>query len=471
MGIFQLIRSGIVFLSIIACLFSTPHAESQSSTGKEFWFGFMSNYSDRDRSVYTAVSISADTNTKVVVEVPSENWKQEVYLTKDSSVVVTIPKKHTLFHKSNQIDKKAVHISSTRNISIVAMNYMSQSADAALIYPVNSLGTDHILFGFQNAGRQNEALIVSAKDSTIVTIDKRYTSTKEKVDTIVLMKGESFLFMRPWDISGVVITGSKPVSIFSGVDCADIPYNSSRRICCCDHLYEQVPPTTSWGKTFITVPYKTRKADLFRFIAGRDTCKISMNGKYAFTIPPGKSKDTLLSFSTKITSSNRLLVAQMSNGQQFDNVNSDPFYILVSPIEQSINYVTFDAFTARVIRKYYVNVVLKKNDLKSFFLDGDSTHRQNFMPLEGDSSYVTAQLDIARGRHNMKCGGDGFNAYVYGYGQYESFGYNAGTKLEILIDPQKASSNVWIYMVLGALILGGGGGYYFYSKNKNKKTT
>ena len=133
--------------------------------------------------------------------------------------------------------------------------------------------------------------------------------------------------------------------------------------------------------------------------------------------------------------------------------------------------MTFDAFTARVIRKYYVNVVLKKNDLKSFFLDGDSTHRQNFMPLEGDSSYVTAQLDIARGRHNMKCGGDGFNAYVYGYGQYESFGYNAGTKLEILVDPQKASSNVWIYMVLGALILGGGGGYYFYSKNKNKQST
>jgi LPXTG-motif cell wall-anchored protein len=470
MGMYVLSPLRIVLTFCIAILISIPSMYSQSSSGKDFWFGFMSNYSDRDRSVYTAVSISADTNTKVVIEVPSENWKQEVFLTRDSSIVVTIPKQYTLFHKTNSIGKKVVHVYSSNTISVVALNYMKTTADAALIYPTKSLGTDHLLFGYQNNGHLNEALIVSINDSTVITIDKRFTSAKEKNDTIKLMKGETYLFSRPWDISGVIISSNNAVSVFSGVDCADVPHQQSRRVCCCDHLYEQIPPTAAWGKTFITVPYKTRKADFFRFIAGRDTCKVILNGKYAFTIGPGKTKDTLLSFATKVTSDNRLLIAQMSMGQQYDNVDSDPFYILVSPVEQSINNVTFDAFTARVIKRYYVNVVLKKQDLGTFFLDGDSTHRKSFVPLEGDSTFVTAQLDIARGRHNMKCGGEGFNAYVYGYGQFESFGYNAGTKLEVLVEPQKAESNTWIFIVLGALALGGGG-YYLYSKKRNQQNT
>jgi LPXTG-motif cell wall-anchored protein len=470
MGMYVLSPLRIVLTLCIAILISIPPIYSQSSSGKDFWFGFMSNVTDRDRSLYTAVSISADTNSKVIVEVPSENWKQEVFLTRDSSVIVIIPKTHTLFHKANTISKKAVHIKSTNKVSIVALNYLSQTADAALIYPVQSLGTDHILFGYENTSRLNEALFVAIKDSTTIAIDKRYTTSKEKNDTITLMKGETYLFSRPWDISGVIISSNNAISVFSGVDCADVPHRPNRRVCCCDHLYEQIPPTTAWGKTFITVPYKTRKADLFRFIAGKDTCKVTLNGKFAFSIPPGKTKDTLLSFATKVTSNNRLLLAQMSMGQQFDNVNSDPFYILVSPVEQSINYVTFDAFTARVIKKYYVNVVLRKKDLNTFYLDGDSTHRNSFVPLEGDSTFVIAQLDIARGRHNMKCGGEGFNAYVYGYGLWESFGYNAGTKLEVLVEPQKAGSNTWIFIVLGALALGGGG-YYLYSKKRNQQNT
>ena len=463
-------RCSYLFLSLFfLTLLSLPKAYSQSSSGKEFWFGFMTNWSDRDRSMYTAVSISADTNTKVIVEVPSENWKQEVFLTRDSSVIVEIPKKYTLFHNPNAISKKAVHISASSSINVVALNYMSNSADAALLYPVKSLGTDHLLFGYQNNGKFNEALIVSSKDSTVVIVDKRYANSKEKNDTIRLNRGETYLFTRPWDITGVVVSSNKQIAVFSGVNCADVPHRPSRRVCCCDHLFEQIPPTTAWGKTFITVPYKTRKADLFRFIAGRDTCKISMNGNYAFSIEPGKSKDTLLSSSTKITSNNRLLLAQMSNGQQFDNVDSDPFYILISPIEQSIKYVTFDAFKSRVIRKYYVNVVLQKSDLASFFLDGDSIHRNSFVTMEGDTNFVVAQLDITRGRHNMKCSGNGFNAYVYGYGQWESFGYNAGTNLEILMDPLKERSSYWIYIVFAALALGGGG--YYYMSTKKKQST
>jgi LPXTG-motif cell wall-anchored protein len=81
------------------------------------------------------------------------------------------------------------------------------------------------------------------------------------------------------------------------------------------------------------------------------------------------------------------------------------------------------------------------------------------VPLEADSSFVTAQLQVDRGRHTLSCGGRGFNAYVYGYGIQESFGYNAGTKIQDLSDLVQASSNLWLYLLLGGVAVAGIGLY------------
>ncbi len=45
------------------------------------------------------------------------------------------------------------------------------------------------------------------------------------------------------DLTRTRITSSKPLSAFSGSDCAEIPQG----IRYCDHLVEQVPPTVTWG--------------------------------------------------------------------------------------------------------------------------------------------------------------------------------------------------------------------------------
>ncbi len=49
------------------------------------------------------------------------------------------------------------------------------------------------------------------------------------------------------DLTGTRITSSKPLSVFSGSDCANVPQGKGG----CDHLVEQVPPTvTWWGSKF-----------------------------------------------------------------------------------------------------------------------------------------------------------------------------------------------------------------------------
>ena len=49
------------------------------------------------------------------------------------------------------------------------------------------------------------------------------------------------------DLTRTRITSSKPLSAFSGSDCAEIPQG----IRYCDHLVEQVPPTVTWGLKFL----------------------------------------------------------------------------------------------------------------------------------------------------------------------------------------------------------------------------
>ena len=69
------------------------------------------------------------------------------------------------------------------------------------------------------------------------------------------------------DVTGAVITSTKPVSVFSGHQCDFVPAG----ITACVHLIEQLIPTNSWGREFFTLPLQTRQnGDTFRILADQD---------------------------------------------------------------------------------------------------------------------------------------------------------------------------------------------------------
>jgi hypothetical protein len=127
-----------------------------------------------------------------------------------------------------------------------------------------------------------------------------------------------------------------------------------------------------------------------------------------------------------------ILAAQVSNGQSYDSTNSDPFMIILSPLEQRRNNITFNAFTSNIIDKYYMNLILNARDVNKIKFDSTNIDPIIFSPFPGDNRYVWAQVDISQGDHTLKSGGDGFIASVYGYGNYESYGYSAGARVEKL---------------------------------------
>ena len=85
------------------------------------------------------------------------------------------------------------------------------------------------------------------------------------------------------------------------------------------------------------------------------------------------------------------------------------------------------------ITRHYLNLVVHKDGVlpgKKFLLDGipitqiPTTH-------SGDNNYVYYQLSLNPGSHTIESD-SGFNAIAYGYGAFESYGYNAGTNVNDL---------------------------------------
>ena len=56
------------------------------------------------------------------------------------------------------------------------------------------------------------------------------------------------------DLSGTIIEANKPISVFVGHECGEVPVGERT----CDFLVEQIPPDATWGTHFFTVPFDFR---------------------------------------------------------------------------------------------------------------------------------------------------------------------------------------------------------------------
>ncbi|WP_332914543.1 PKD domain-containing protein [Algoriphagus boritolerans] len=108
----------------------------------------------------------------------------------------------------------------------------------------------------------------------------------------------------------------------------------------------------------------------------------------------------------------------------------DPFMITYSPSEQFLTALTFNALNLPSIINHYVNVVVKTGTQNSTFLDAQNIGNR-FAPLPGDPTFQYARINISQGVHQLR-NVDGFAAFVYGFGELESYGYAAGAALDNL---------------------------------------
>ncbi|MBU0764494.1 MAG: PKD domain-containing protein [Bacteroidetes bacterium] len=433
----------ITFLIIVISLSLARYTYSQSisTKGTDFWLSYMDQWCNPPT---LHVYITADELASGAISNPLTGWSQNFTVPANSTIDILVPSTDAFVTNSETIENKGVHISTDVDVTVYALNYCTVSSDATIVLPTPSLGREYysLMYEGQKSYQISEFIIVGIHDNTEIEITPAALTVNNQPAgvpfTVTLDQGEVYLVKAnniddatTTDLTGshIIATGDecKTFAVFSGNKCAHVPPLVNWG----DHLLEQMMPVKSWGKKYVTAPLKTRIGDLFRILASENGTAVSINGDAPVLLNAGEFHEILLDTASYIEADKPVSVAQFSRSCDADGVgNSDPFMVLVSPVEQTIEHIVFNSFTSSVITAYYLNLITTGANVDLVTLDGIPVDT-SFSPVPSNPEYSFAQIDLTVGNHVVHSD-SGVIAYVYGYGFHESYGYVAGASMENL---------------------------------------
>jgi hypothetical protein len=324
-----------------------------------------------------------------------------------------------------------IHVTSLQEVTVYGLNRIQYTTDAYLGLPVDILGTEYFVLGYPVtlSGLATEFGIVATADATTVTITPSVTTGGRAANvpyTITMNQGQTYQLQNGTlgaDLSGTLVTSSKPVAVYGGNQCTDIPLGTVA----CDHVVEQLTPTSTWGKQFVTMPLGTRvRGDTFRFVASTSGTVLRVNGVAVATLGRGQVHERIITGPSLIQATEPVMVAQYSNSTSYDGITSDPFMMLVPPFEQFLaEYTVTTPATGFSIN--YVNVVAPTTAAGLVTLDGVAIPAASFIAIPG-STFSGAQVPVSLGSHHLSSLYP-FGVFVYGFASYDSYGYPGGMSL------------------------------------------
>jgi len=207
-----------------------------------------------------------------------------------------------------------------------AASYLSA---ATLLLPVATWGKEHLIVNGWEMSRSGApaAQIVASEDDTEVTILPKHdlqdgTTLKGSAAgvpvTYRLAKGQHLQLVQDEELTGSIVSSTKPTSIFGGHVCAEVPASGTA----CDILAQQLPAFEQWGSEYVAVGYRPRLGNEhepmpYRIVAARDGTVLD----YDPAIPPGAP--TKLSAGEVVTFSAGTGDAFVVRSQDADH----PFYL------------------------------------------------------------------------------------------------------------------------------------------------
>ncbi len=252
------------------------------------------------------------------------------------------------------------------------------------------------------------------------------------------------------DLTGTVIDSSVPVAVFAGHECAQIPEGNPA----CDHLEEQMFPTTTWGRTYAVSQFRDRsstESSLIRVIAQRDGVTLTFDGITApaacgRTLNQGQFCEFESAGNFKVSGSEPILVVEFMRGlgpnpmcqigidgtvPMSPMCVGDPAMVLTVPVDQYRGDYNF--LIPSTYQRNYVNVTAAPGAM--IMLDGRAI---SGTAVPTGNGLVTYFLDITPGSHSIRSANpvvERFGIKVYGVASYTSYAYPGGLDLAPISPP------------------------------------
>ena len=349
---------------------------------------------------------------------------------------------------------QGIHVHSDGQISLIVVNYGSYSMDIYQAYPHHIFPIFQYQYYAVSIGTyvtytMSEILLVGNIDNTTITITPTADVTVpidiQKADSpsetilarttkiIKLHRFQTFLFGATGvDFSGTSIVSNQPLTVVSGHECGNIPYN----VHACGHVSDQIPPTVTWGKKFILTPYNGRTAgQYFKLIASENTTTIMHNCESGVSTMHLAFAGDVDVFYTNYTtycyleSDKPLLVTQMMPSYHADGITGDPSISIIYPIDQYKEDMSFFSNFPE-ITQHYINIIATQQD--TMLMDDSvlSLSWNSISDLNNEIVGYAAQMTITSlGGHVITSTNNvTFTVLAYGYANYISYSYTAGIR-------------------------------------------
>ena len=470
-------------LTLVVTMLASYCANSQdfSNKGRDFWVGYgyhqvMNAGNAQDMVLYFAT----DQVTNITITIPGIGYTQTLTSPAAPTVLPSAPIPKTFPDArllGEGIYDKGIHITSDKPVVAYAHIYNSSVSGATILYPTNTLGKEYYSVNYTNNSNVTNAncwFYVLATDTGTTTVEIVPSATTLDPShipgvpfTVNLTQGQIYNVMGTTNgNNGVDLTGStiksiivgdvtcKKIAVFSGSGRIAISCNGSAPSS--DNYMVQALPKNAWGKHFLTVPtanYSSTNGtglplinNIYRVCVQNVSTNVTVNGA---PIGVGLTNNFYYQIAVtdqplKIDADQPIMVAQYLPSQSACGTgpgDGDPETIYLSPVEQSINTVRWNACHPFAINqlKHYINVIIPNGGtaISSFKLDGALVSPTIFSPHPSDPNYSYAVINVTgtnsgAGVPHTVQSDSGFNAIAYGYGNAESYGYNAGTNVKDL---------------------------------------
>ena len=457
---FQLRLAAFIFFFFITAV--CP-AQNFTNKGKEFWVGYGHNELFAANQQNMILYLSTEQAANVTVSINGTSWVRNYAIPANSAIPTDlIPKTGADDCRitAEGLFSRGIHIVSDVPIVAYAHTYGSYSSGATMLLPVETYSyTYYSVNSEQNASNSYSWFyVVASEANTTVRITPSRPTAGGRAQgvpfTVNLNKGEIYNVMgqvngnSSYDVSGSKIQSlpgadgiCHPVGVFSGSSrtyiCSGLdPLNSGS-----DYIMQQVFPLNAWGVKYITAPTSKSTAasalnpNKYRVYVRDANTLVRRNGVLLSGLVNNIFYDFVSSSGGDvITATKPILMAQFipsANGCGTTGLG-DPEMFIISPVEQAIKNIVFYNTDKQAIGVNYLTLVIPQNGLSSLQIDGSNSFDHTYShPNAPGYTVVVKQLPLTPMQHRASSD-SAFTSITYGLGDFESYGYNAGTNLRNL---------------------------------------
>ena len=416
--------------------------------------GFFKNSLHDDRHIFILLTSTETYEVQYTIEAPGINYYHngtisainEVILNLSTSVQVT----------SDNYDKGIYLTSVSDKITVIGQSLGARSSESFFALPIIWLNDGaYIYYAISvpkttvfDSSFNSSILIVGTENNTIfnLTVMQSATITMSTITTLDLIPSIQYSFTinrlqtayitSLQDLSGTKVISDKPITVSTGHECANIPWN----IAYCNHLVEQIPPTALWGTYHYIAPLAHKTSYSIKILAAQNFTDINIycnNTQQFYTINEGEFVNKTLSMQEycAINSNKKVLVAQFSHGEGYFTAIGDPMMTLVPSTNQYLNEFDFSTLHNSSFN-HYINIIVMAEYYQPnmiYLVAGGvntSLATQQWVPVQVNSvteayaTQVSIPVGMTRIFHSNPA--SQLTVIVYGFAQGDGYGHIGG---------------------------------------------